>query len=149
MLQAHQTPAVISFIQASRHKHTHRRECGSVSHRSKATGAEQSHTSQARWVFAASRLRSVKGCKASLIGWTDGQTDTQRYKQLGNAVAVPPVEWIAKRITAAAQGILPLEPQPERGRQMRLEDGQDGLSLYDVILADPPWTFSVWNAEKI
>jgi|SRR3990167_9007099 len=20
--------------------------------------------------------------------------------------------------------------------------------LYDVILADPPWTFSVWNAEK-
>lgn len=31
-------------------------------------------------------------------GWTDGQADTQRYKQLGNAVAVPVVEWIMKRI---------------------------------------------------
>ena len=31
-------------------------------------------------------------------GWTDGQADTQRYKQLGNAVAIPVVEWIARRI---------------------------------------------------
>lgn len=31
-------------------------------------------------------------------GWTDGQTDTQRYKQLGNAVAVPVAEWIGRRI---------------------------------------------------
>ena len=31
-------------------------------------------------------------------GWTDGQADTQRYKQLGNAVAVPVVQWIMKRI---------------------------------------------------
>lgn len=31
-------------------------------------------------------------------GWTDGQSDTQRYKQLGNAVAVPVAEWIGKRI---------------------------------------------------
>jgi len=31
-------------------------------------------------------------------GWTDGQSDTQRYKQLGNAVAVPVIEWLAKRI---------------------------------------------------
>ena len=31
-------------------------------------------------------------------GWTDGQSDTQRYKQLGNAVAVPVVEWLARRI---------------------------------------------------
>lgn len=31
-------------------------------------------------------------------GWTDGQSDTQRYKQLGNAVAVPVVEWIGRRI---------------------------------------------------
>lgn len=33
-------------------------------------------------------------------GWTEGQSDAQRYKQLGNAVAVPVVEWIAKRIVA-------------------------------------------------
>ena len=31
-------------------------------------------------------------------GFTSGQADSQRYKQLGNAVAVPVVEWIAKRI---------------------------------------------------
>ena len=33
-------------------------------------------------------------------GWTDGQSDSARYKQLGNAVAVPVVEWIGKRIKA-------------------------------------------------
>jgi DNA (cytosine-5)-methyltransferase 1 len=31
-------------------------------------------------------------------GWTDGQSDSQRYKQLGNAVCVPVIEWIGKRI---------------------------------------------------
>lgn len=31
-------------------------------------------------------------------GWTEGQSDTQRYKQLGNAVAVPVAEWIGRRI---------------------------------------------------
>lgn len=32
-------------------------------------------------------------------GWTDGQADTSRYKQLGNAVAVPVVQWIVDRIS--------------------------------------------------
>jgi DNA (cytosine-5)-methyltransferase 1 len=31
-------------------------------------------------------------------GWTSGQSDSTRYKQLGNAVAVPVAEWIGKRI---------------------------------------------------
>lgn len=31
-------------------------------------------------------------------GWTDGQTDGHRYKQLGNAVAVPVVNWIISRL---------------------------------------------------
>jgi DNA (cytosine-5)-methyltransferase 1 len=31
-------------------------------------------------------------------GWTDGQTDGHRYKQMGNAVAVPVVEWIIQNI---------------------------------------------------
>lgn len=31
-------------------------------------------------------------------GWTDGQSDSARYRMLGNAVAVPVVEWIAKRL---------------------------------------------------
>lgn len=30
--------------------------------------------------------------------WTEGQTDTNRYKQMGNAVAVPVVEWLIKGI---------------------------------------------------
>jgi DNA (cytosine-5)-methyltransferase 1 len=34
-------------------------------------------------------------------GWTDGVSDSQRYKMLGNAVAVPCAAWIAKRIVAA------------------------------------------------
>lgn len=32
--------------------------------------------------------------------WTAGQADTPRYKQMGNAVAVPVVEWILKQITS-------------------------------------------------
>lgn len=31
-------------------------------------------------------------------GWTAGQVDSNRYKQLGNAVAVPVAEWIGRRI---------------------------------------------------
>lgn len=31
-------------------------------------------------------------------GWTDGQSDTVRYRQLGNAVTVNVLEWIGKRI---------------------------------------------------
>lgn len=32
-------------------------------------------------------------------GWTEGQSDTHRYKQMGNAVAVSVVEWIIQGIT--------------------------------------------------
>lgn len=31
-------------------------------------------------------------------GWTAGQSDSARYRQLGNAVAVPVAEWIGRRI---------------------------------------------------
>ena len=31
-------------------------------------------------------------------GWTEGQSDTHRYKQMGNAVTVNVVEWIGKRL---------------------------------------------------
>lgn len=30
--------------------------------------------------------------------WTDGQSDGARYRQMGNAVAVPVVEWLAHRL---------------------------------------------------
>jgi len=35
--------------------------------------------------------------------WTSGQKDSPRYRQLGNAVAVPVAEWIGRRIVAAKQ----------------------------------------------
>lgn len=31
-------------------------------------------------------------------GWTDEQSDSARYRQLGNAVAVPVIEWLGRRI---------------------------------------------------
>lgn len=31
-------------------------------------------------------------------GWTEGCSDTQRYRQMGNAVTVPVIEWLGKRI---------------------------------------------------
>lgn len=34
-------------------------------------------------------------------GWTEGQNDSARYRQMGNAVAVPVVEWIMKRLVEA------------------------------------------------
>jgi DNA (cytosine-5)-methyltransferase 1 len=34
--------------------------------------------------------------------WTAGQADGQRYKQMGNAVAVPVVEWIMRRLVKSA-----------------------------------------------
>jgi site-specific DNA-cytosine methylase len=34
-------------------------------------------------------------------GWTDGQTDGHRYKQMGNAVAVPVVSWLIQRLMEA------------------------------------------------
>ena len=33
-------------------------------------------------------------------GWTAGQSDSARYRQLGNAVAVPVIEWIGRRLIA-------------------------------------------------
>ena len=35
-------------------------------------------------------------------GWTSGQADQHRYKQMGNAVAVPVVEFIVKRLVQVA-----------------------------------------------
>ena len=36
--------------------------------------------------------------------WTEGQTDGHRYKQLGNAVAVPVVQWIIERLVKITGG---------------------------------------------
>ena len=39
-------------------------------------------------------------------GWTDGQSDSARYRMLGNAVAVPVVQWIAERLMEVDGGTL-------------------------------------------
>jgi len=44
-------------------------------------------------------------------GWTDGQSDSARYRQLGNAVAVPVVEWIGRRIVKAETRLT--QPAPD------------------------------------
>jgi len=36
-------------------------------------------------------------------GWTEGQSDSARYRQLGNAVCVPVAEWIGKRLLESAR----------------------------------------------
>jgi len=36
--------------------------------------------------------------------WTAGQSDSTRYKQMGNAVAVPVVEWLIQNIVDVAEG---------------------------------------------
>lgn len=36
-------------------------------------------------------------------GWTEGQADSHRYRQLGNAVAVPVAEWIGRRIVEVSR----------------------------------------------
>lgn len=35
-------------------------------------------------------------------GWTDGQADSNRYRQMGNAVTVPVAEWVGRRLMEAA-----------------------------------------------
>jgi len=37
-------------------------------------------------------------------GWTANQADSARYRQLGNAVAVPVAEWIGRRIVSVDGG---------------------------------------------
>ena len=38
-------------------------------------------------------------------GWTEGQADSHRYKQLGNAVAVPVVDWLISRLIASSESM--------------------------------------------
>lgn len=46
------------------------------------------------------RLTPTECCRLQGFpdNWNAGQSDTQRYKQLGNAVTVPVIEWIGERI---------------------------------------------------
>lgn len=49
---------------------------------------------------AVRRLTPVECCRLQGFpdDWNDDQTDSQRYRQMGNAVCVPVAEWIGRRI---------------------------------------------------
>jgi DNA (cytosine-5)-methyltransferase 1 len=56
-------------------------------------------------VFASSVVRRLTPVECERLqgfpdNWTDGQADSNRYKQMGNAVAVPVVDWIISRMVA-------------------------------------------------
>jgi site-specific DNA-cytosine methylase len=55
-------------------------------------------------IVEGSKIRSLTPLECERLqgfpeGWTEGVSDTQRYKQLGNAVTVPVIEEIARRFT--------------------------------------------------
>lgn len=61
-------------------------------------------SSRGNWMTDTATVRRLTPTECERLqgfpdGWTAaGQSDTQRYRQLGNAVAVPVVEWIMRRI---------------------------------------------------
>ncbi len=66
--------------------------------------ALRSGTKQSTRVVADSQVRRLTPLECERLqgfpdGWTEGQSDTHRYKQMGNAVAVPVVDWLIKGIT--------------------------------------------------
>jgi DNA (cytosine-5)-methyltransferase 1 len=53
------------------------------------------------------RKLTPEECEIALgfpVGWTSGSSDSQRYRQLGNAVAVPCARWVGRRILDAVGG---------------------------------------------
>ena len=66
----------------------------------------RSGTKQSTGVVMESNVRRLTPVECERLqgfpdDWTVGQSDSHRYKQMGNAVAVPVVEWIVKGIVAA------------------------------------------------
>ena len=62
---------------------------------------------QTNYVTAAARPRRLTPTECERLqgfpdGWTAGQADSHRYRQLGNAVAAPVAEWIGRRIVATS-----------------------------------------------
>ena len=60
-------------------------------------------TKQSTGVMVESNVRRLTPVECERLqgfpdNWTEGQADSHRYKQMGNAVAVPVVEWIIQNI---------------------------------------------------
>jgi len=74
-----------------------------VSDTSQTIKAHSANNETIGTVFESSVVRRLTPTECERLqgfpdGWTDGQADSHRYKQMGNAVAVPVVEWIINRI---------------------------------------------------
>ena len=67
----------------------------------------RSGTKQSTGVITESQVRRLTPVECERLqgfpdDWTAGQSDSARYKQMGNAVAVPVVEWIIQNIVEVA-----------------------------------------------
>ena len=76
----------------------------SVSDTSQTIRAQASNNEHIGTVWQSSTVRRLTPTECERLqgfpdGWTEGQADSHRYKQMGNAVAVPVVEWIINRLT--------------------------------------------------
>lgn len=68
----------------------------------------RSGTKQSTGVVMESNVRRLTPIECERLqgfpdDWTAGQSDSHRYKQMGNAVAVPVVEWIVQGIVDVAK----------------------------------------------
>ena len=68
----------------------------------------RSGTKQSTGVIMESNVRRLTPVECERLqgfpdDWTAGQSDSHRYKQMGNAVAVPVVEWIVQGIVDVAK----------------------------------------------
>ena len=87
-----------------------RKNYGKVEHRIKtdefntlSTGKGCSNMSSSNFVGNNSSIRRLTPTECERLqgfpdGWTEGQSDTQRYKQLGNAVSVPVVKAVGDKL---------------------------------------------------
>jgi len=68
----------------------------------------RSGTKQSTGVIVESNVRRLTPVECERLqgfpdDWTASQSDSNRYKQMGNAVAVPVVEWIVQNIVDVAE----------------------------------------------
>ena len=75
-----------------------------VSDTSQTIRAQASDNDHIGTVWQSSTVRRLTPTECERLqgfpdGWTEGQADSHRYKQMGNAVAVPVVQWIIDRMT--------------------------------------------------
>ena len=68
-----------------------------------AEGISQVLTTPNDQILFASNVRRLAPIECERLqgfpdNWTEGQADSNRYKQMGNAVAVPVVEWVIQNI---------------------------------------------------